>query len=108
MNKIIDHQGDIFIKQIEYFDVNKCVEIERDNQNRIVLAYGEVTGHAHAIKSKDAILFKEKNSERLFLVVLKPVELTHEEHASITYLPGKYEVRRQRQYTPEEIINVAD
>lgn len=97
-------QGDIFLKhtseKIENFE-----EIERENE-RIVLAYGEVTGHAHAIKSKNAILVKANN--KIFLMVLKPVELEHEEHAKINLPIGNYEVIRQRQYTPEEIKFVAD
>ena len=49
-------------------------------------------------------------TERMFLRVLEEagVEVTHEEHATLTIPPGDYEVKRQREYTPEEIRRVAD
>jgi hypothetical protein len=37
-----------------------------------------------------------------------PVALEHDEHDAIHLPPGNYQVVRQREYTPEAIINVAD
>ena len=82
---------------------------------RIVLALGEVTGHAHAIALDDgpvkARLF-DAGTER-FLQVLAASILDHEEHAAIALEPGVYRVSKfgtgtQREYTPEAIRNVAD
>jgi hypothetical protein len=42
------------------------------------------------------------------MIVSAPAEVIHEEHATIALEPGKYVVRRQREYTPEAIRNVAD
>ena len=36
------------------------------------------------------------------------VALQHDEHATINLPPGSYIVRRQREYSPEEIRRVAD
>ncbi|MGH9523996.1 MAG: hypothetical protein ACRD3E_15850 [Terriglobales bacterium] len=36
------------------------------------------------------------------------VRIVHEEHAPIVLPPGDYEIVRQREYSPEEIRNVAD
>ena len=85
------------------------------DRGRIVLAYGEVTGHAHAIASKEAELIEtEPGTDGLiadrFLRVLSEagVDLVHEEHATITLPRGNYIVRIQREYAPEALRNVAD
>jgi hypothetical protein len=63
----------------------------------VILAPGEATGHAHAIREDGAVLYhgKAANGER-FLRVLRPVSLTHEEHDKIALEAGIYRVRRQR------------
>jgi hypothetical protein len=68
---------------------------------RVVLAYGEVTGHAHAIRSSAARLL-EVDTER-YLVTTDAVTLEHEEHGPIAVVPGTYRVVIQREYVPAEI-----
>lgn len=96
--------------------------VERDH-GRVVLAYGEVTGHAHAIADDGVELFDfvaselpptavrvashNDNSERL-LVVEKGAALRHEEHDEIRLPAGRYIVRQQRQYVPGGSRLVAD
>lgn len=91
-------------------------EVPRD-AGRVVLAYGEVTGHAHAILDERARLFTDlRDSDRRFLEITAglgdlaalPAQLEHEEHATITVAPGHYEVRRQREHWPEQDRLVAD
>lgn len=88
------------------------------DNGRTILAYGEVTGHAHeviampAIDNRDDVpameLFEEPDGTRL-LVVRRAVELQHQEHGRIALAPNvTYEVRRQREYTPEAIRSVQD
>lgn len=103
---MIFRQGDVLIKKCEKIEED-LTEISRDEQHRIVLAYGESTGHAHAIKNNDAKLYKSKN-DSVYLVVVNKVDLTHEEHNKITIPPGNYKITIQKQYTPGRIINVAD
>jgi len=43
-----------------------------------------------------------------YAVVDSPAELTHEEHKTITIPPGKYQIRRQREYDEEQIRFVED
>lgn len=103
-------QGDVLIKKAkEILDLSLLEKVEKDN-DRIVLAYGEATGHAHAIKDNDSFLYshKDKKESNLYLVVNNDVQLVHEEHSPIKIEKGKYVVRRQVQYTPEEIKVVAD
>ena len=107
--KFMARQGDILIKETENYNANNCIKMERDEQDRIVLAYGESTGHAHAIKDKNAILMRDKDTNKIYLIILhNTADLIHEEHSTITLPSGLYEVKRQRQYTPEEIQYVAD
>lgn len=81
---------------------------------RVILAYGEVTGHAHAVVADTptatmpaAQLFEEPDGTR-YLLVEAPCALMHEEHGRIPLAPGAYKVTRQREYSPEAIRNVAD
>jgi len=83
-------------------------------EERIVLAYGEVTGHAHAIhepRTKAAPKGKARmwdtGAER-YLQVLEATALKHEEHGAVPLPPGVYKVTQQREYHPEAIRNVAD
>lgn len=101
-------QGDVLLIPVPKKALTKDFRpIERD-QGRIVLAYGEVTGHAHAILEKDVVLFDNGMGVRI-LAVENEAALVHEEHGRIALAPGQhYEVRRQREYHPEEIRTVAD
>lgn len=97
-------QGDVLIMATK--EKPKGKEIMRD-KGRIVLAYGEVTGHAHAILEKEAVLWDNGNGVRI-LAAAEPLKLVHEEHATIEIPPGNYRVIQQREYSPEAIRNVAD
>lgn len=99
-------QGDVLITTTNVVRGKKA----RRQKGRLILAEGEVTGHAHAIADPAAELYVDRTVDRAFLRVLSEagVELLHEEHTTLTIPPGDYEVRRQREYSPEEIRRVAD
>ena len=80
----IFRQGDVLIRRTTHQLTATAKCISRDT-GRIVLAYGEVTGHAHAIDDALAELFEEKDG-RLYLRVDagRGVELRHEEHGTVT------------------------
>jgi hypothetical protein len=101
-------QGDVLIVPIAKLPAGlEPVERER---GRLVLAYGEVTGHAHAIRDKRAALFRDPKLAAIFMHVSgdEPVALDHQEHDTIHIPPGDYQIIRQREYTPDAIRNVAD
>jgi len=104
-------QGDVMIVAIGSIPATATAEVPRDN-GRIVLAYGEVTGHAHAIHDGGVTLLTAPDTEDRFLRIMDAsgVELQHEEHATITLPPGDYLVRIQREYTSADMpaIRVAD
>ena len=101
-------QGDVLIVPVKALPKN-LEPVDRE-QGRVILAYGEVTGHAHAIKDQKAALFRDPKLAAIFMNVSAdgPVALEHEEHATIHIPPGNYQVIRQREYSPEAIRNVAD
>jgi hypothetical protein len=74
----------------------------------VVLAYGEATGHAHAIGDSGAALLEHGNDHYLHVSAARGVSLTHEEHDTIVVPHGEYLVVRQREYTPEAPHFVAD
>ena len=111
-------QGDVLIVKIDGEIPTKDQNPIFDTQlgtGRTVLAYGEVTGHAHAIDPKSALLFPPLAGEsaeardRGFLQVLDGgAVLRHEEHTKIDLPAGNYQVIIQEEYTPEGLRNVAD
>ena len=101
-------QGDVFIRQIEVLPTN--LKPKQTDANRTVLAYGEVTGHAHAFYTNTVSLFESNdiNETKAYLKVNAVSELKHEEHSTITLVPGNYEVIQQQEYVMGEIKRVAD
>jgi hypothetical protein len=111
-------QGDVLLVPIE--DVPRGMRSVPLEHGRLVLAHGEVTGHAHAISAGRAELIgrtedREKlvtaeQAVELYLLVHgdEPVQLVHEEHATIDVDPGRYRIVRQREYAPEANRLVAD
>ena len=103
--KTMYRQGDVLITRVER--KSGLREVDRE-AGRIVLAHGEATGHAHAIASMDATLWMDEKTLNRYLDVKAPVVLDHEEHTRIELPSGFYEVKRQREYRPEGLRNVAD
>jgi hypothetical protein len=98
-------QGDVLILRVDEIPAS-ATKVERVN-GRLILAEGEATGHAHAIAEEEVSMFTV-DASIAYLDVEMDAFVRHEEHGAIHLPPGKYEVRRQREYTPEAIRNVAD
>jgi hypothetical protein len=99
-------QGDVMLMQVATLPKG-AKETPSKEEGRIVLAYGEVTGHAHAIDSKLATEYAWQG-DRLIHVGKKGAQVLHEEHAPVILEEGTYKVIQQREYFPEAIRNVAD
>ena len=92
----IYRQGDVLIQQIEKLPAG-ANQVEWEG--RVILAYGEVTGHAHAISTDHAKMYTWEGDR---LLEIKPgAKLVHEEHATILLPEGFYTVIQQREYVPE-------
>ena len=77
------------------------------DNGRVILAYGEVTGHAHAIEDAACATLYDTGDGGVALEVRDVTRLTHEEHAPAVVC-GWYDVVIQSEYTPEAIQNVLD
>ena|ERR1700676_2478807 len=100
-------QGDVLLCAVDSIPP-QAKRVPRDG-NRVVVAEGELTGHAHAFPAKQVRLFREKASQRSFLAIAEGgAQLRHEEHGSILVPEGCYELRRQREYAPAAPRRVRD
>jgi hypothetical protein len=101
-------QGDVLIRPVAAIPQGATPV---KNKGRIVLAYGEVTGHAHAVaanRANEYTFAAAGAAVRRFLSVASGATVKHEEHAAIQLPSGFFEIVQQREYSPEEIRNVAD
>lgn len=93
-------QGDVCLIPVTAIPKGATV-VPRDH-GRLVLAYGEVTGHAHVVAapaSRATLLTTAENERFLRLVTAEP--LVHEEHAAIQIAPGEYRVVIGREFTDD-------
>ena len=104
-------QGDVLLIKVDTVPQNA----KPAKGGPVVLAYGELTGHAHEIKAKHAKLFERAGDRFLRLEKAAVLDHTqhgivvkHPDHNPITLPSGVYRVVRQAEYSPEEIRNVAD
>lgn len=87
--------------------LQKVSEIKGTKLKHLVLAEGEVTGHAHRITEGEAELYEHEGT--LYLSVKEGgASLTHEEHKEIKLPEGKYKITIQREYEPNGWRRVAD
>lgn len=93
-------QGDVALVPVEAIP-ESATPVARD-RGRLVLAYGEVTGHAHVIDAPEAeaTLLTTEEGER-FLRLVGAAPLVHEEHAPITVAPGLYRLPPQVEWSDE-------
>ena len=101
-------QGDVLLQPVESIPASaRAVDFKKE----IILAEGEVTGHAHRIKRSPRTANRVKqyfDGPTLYLEVLEPVTVVHEEHGSITLPPGCYERRIQTETWMDEVRQVLD
>lgn len=103
MKNAIYRQGDVLIRRIKSLPTQKA-------QPRLtgILAYGEVTGHAHRVEDPALAEVLEVGKGLFLRVGSEGVRIVHEEHAPVSLPAGDYEIEIQREYTPAEIRNVED
>lgn len=122
-------QGDILIVRVRALPASTLTERPRD-AGRVILAYGEVTGHAHQVIGKAVLHYDAPDavtaakllladagltievgeaSAPSFLDVAELAEITHDEHATHVLAPGRYVVLRQTEWSDAlESIQVQD
>jgi hypothetical protein len=99
-NAFMKRQGDLLILAIA------CLPEGIKPKENLILAEGETTGHLHKLDGgevftkQDALYFRVADGCR--------VTLTHPEHQPLHFIPGTYEVIRQREYRPQGWRHVSD
>ena len=103
-------QGDVLVLPLARDELPQpLIRAPRDRRNRMVLALGEATGHAHIVTGDGvSLLCPPDDPSRLFLLIEGHGRLVHDEHGPIALGPGAYRVVRQREYAPGAIRPVAD
>lgn len=97
-------QGDVMIRLVKTIPGGK-----RKKRADGALAYGEVTGHKHAVADlRDAEVFEIEDGLFMQVTAEGGVSIVHEEHGTVELPKGDYQITIQREYTPEAIRNVAD
>lgn len=102
-------QGDVLFTRVPKIPKGaKCVE----KPGPVIVAHSE-TGHHHVFTSPEVKLFEVPNDPfTCYLQLAGPAELTHlrphDTHEAIMFGAGCFEVRRQREYTPEGFRMVQD
>ena len=93
------HQGDVYLVRIEEFPEGKIKHIRND-----IVAFGEITGHAHKIEGCEIVEIAGKR----FCCVKTDSVITHQQHPKEDVSKGNYEIRIQKEYFPEGLKNVID
>jgi hypothetical protein len=94
--------GDVLIAAAD------SIPSEARKRPNLTLAYGEITGHSHRVKESGAAELWESGGILFLKVVNENATLIHEEHNPIVLPRGLYRVWRQREYTPQQIRQIAD
>ena len=106
-------QGDCLLIRIDSLPTD-IIPCKPDNNNEFIIAHSE-TGHNHVIEASPEIkVYNDKKDPlKAYIEVLRAdVILEHKRdfdtHLPISISKGLYEVRRQREYTPEGFRRAAD
>jgi hypothetical protein len=102
---LIYRQGDVLIELVS--SIPETAKPAKRDKGRVILAYGEVAGHSHAIAAKRVRKFDDGTVSYVDIAEALAL-LEHDEHAPISLPRGKYRVTIQREYSPQEIRRVAD
>ena len=108
-------QGDLMIRRIEKLPEN--LNLMRSEKGTYIVAHSE-TGHHHVIAERPNVRVFESDDPLIsYLEVLEATDAAEvliehlrsfDTHESLLVSPGIYEIRRQREYTPEGWRRVAD
>jgi hypothetical protein len=103
-------QGDVLIRPVA--EIPEALRPVPRDKGRVILAYGEVTGHAHVVLGEVEFLAQDLDemAARFLRVEAEGATVVHDEHDTITLPAGDYEVVRQREYTSADMgpMQVAD
>lgn len=90
-------QGDVFLRRVDALPQG-LTPVARD-KGQVILAYGEVTGHAHRVidRGGTAQLYQGDGGVR-YMTIEELTEVVHEEHGTVQLEPGVYELPPQMEW----------
>ena len=97
-------QGDVLLDQVDDLPaVSEEATVVAPDEGRVILAYGEATGHFHAVPATAGELLEVATADSVdrYLRIRSRTRLTHQEHRAIDLEPGVYRVRIQSEYVPD-------
>ena len=106
----IARQGDVLMLEVSAIPAEAMTRQRPRDRDRVVLAYGEVTGHAHVVTAPHVNAYGPSDDAFWLDVSEGGVTVVHDEHAAIV-IPDRVryvEVRRQREYSEAGEMRVAD
>ncbi len=96
-------QGDVLFVQLDALPEGK----PKKRKNGHILE-GEATGHVHRVGTLADAEVMEIGKGLFLNVTERGVSIVHDEHNPLSLPSGLYEVRQQREYTPDRNRVVAD
>jgi len=102
-------QGDVLLTKIDESEEQTTIrhlQLKKDIMNKVVIRYGEATGHHHRFELKDLASGTEvagygrQNGDRVDVVKIdgNAATMIHEEHNPISIPPGMYKVTQVREF----------
>lgn len=107
-------QGEAFFRRLDA--IPETVKEVAPENGVVIVAHSE-TGHHHVMNADTVTLLERTDNvgeglRILHMIVKEPTALKHlrehDTHEPIMFEPGNYEVRLQREYSPEGYRRVAD
>ena len=104
----LGQQGDVLLFKEDSLP-KKVKKVDPEN-GQFVLAVGEATGHAHVIDALNSCEVFKDDAGTVWLSVLSPTTIRHQEHKAVTLPKGKFRVGLVRESDPfdKEIRSVRD
>lgn len=89
-------QGDLLFTKLDAVPPTASTPVAPE-QGRVILAYGEVTGHHHSVPVTAVQSAVRDEGGVTYLTLDELTSVEHQEHAPITLDPGIWQVCRQRE-----------
>lgn len=104
--KVYRH-GDVIIFKLKE---KKLPKYTSKKMKKVVLAYGEVTGHSHQLTGDLEVMEANLDQDEMMFRLQSPGVLRHEEHDQIVLEPGIYLKVNQVEYDPFQdlLVNIRD
>lgn len=98
------YQGDLLFVSIQHWTKPHPTPLQvYDMGVPLELARGEATGHRHTVEWTPSLRVYPSGNGILTMNSEEAIVVNHDEHPDLTLPPGAWEVRRQREYRPNDI-----